>query len=156
MQCNEDCLTSSNNTAFLSSAPRFHTTSSASSDDNSTLALFPTTSSSVSYIPAPIYTSSSASDPASSSPSNTISQSFPPDPTTTCDPHCHCATGNATVPTDGRWLCGWCAAVPTDPGHILHVTDVVLCKDNGCCNYKKLDGRCEDALYEAPPDFAKW
>lgn len=61
-----------------------------------------------------------------------------------------------TVPTEGRYLCGWCAAVSTEPDHFLNVTDVVLCKDGGCCNYGMLDGRCEAALYEVPPDYKKW
>ncbi|KAF2252840.1 hypothetical protein BU26DRAFT_560187 [Trematosphaeria pertusa] len=80
----------------------------------------------------------------------------PPPPYTPCNATCHCATGGKPVPTEGRYLCGWCAAVSTDPAHFLNVTDVVLCKDNGCCNFGFLDGRCEKSLEEQPVDLATW
>ncbi|KAF1975176.1 hypothetical protein BU23DRAFT_634233 [Bimuria novae-zelandiae CBS 107.79] len=39
----------------------------------------------------------------------------PPPPSGTCDPHCNCATGGKPVPTEGRYLCGWCGSACSSP-----------------------------------------
>ncbi|KAL5401916.1 hypothetical protein PMIN03_011105 [Paraphaeosphaeria minitans] len=115
-------------------------------------------------------TSSSFSDPLEPTPSPTstpssttpiitpsLTRTIPtPGPSDTFDPTCHCATGNQTVPTEGRWLCGWCGAVSGIPRHGIKVLDTVECKDNKCRNYGLLDGQCEKAFEEQPPNFDLW
>ena len=90
-------------------------------------------------------------------PHTTLTLQPPPPPTTaSCDPGCNCATGGKEVPTEGRYLCGWCGAVTAWPNHFLNVTDLVVCKDNACCNYGRYDGRCERLLLEVPVNFDLW
>ncbi|KAK7191742.1 hypothetical protein DPSP01_008025 [Paraphaeosphaeria sporulosa] len=79
-----------------------------------------------------------------------------PAPSDKFDTICHCATGNQAVPTEGRWLCGWCGAVSGIPRHGIEVYDTVLCKDNKCRNYGLLDGQCKKAFEEQPPNFGLW
>jgi hypothetical protein len=79
-----------------------------------------------------------------------------PGPSDTYDRICHCATGNKTVPAQGRWLCGWCGAIQGLPGHGIQPYDTMLCKDNQCRNYGSLDAQCEKAGNEQPPNFKLW
>ncbi|KAF2681986.1 hypothetical protein K458DRAFT_406182 [Lentithecium fluviatile CBS 122367] len=82
-----------------------------------------------------------------------------------CDPACSCATGGKPIPTDGRVLYGFCDAVSAAPSAFVNITDVVLCKDNVCFIYDRLDGRCEGAMFDVVgggewqrrmPDYAVW
>ncbi|PSN59620.1 hypothetical protein BS50DRAFT_640777 [Corynespora cassiicola Philippines] len=87
-----------------------------------------------------------------------------PDPTTPCNPSCHCAKGNATLPPTPRLLCGWCGPVSGLNGSAINPEDVILCSGSesdsgggsGCCNYGVLDMRCGIALETIPPDWGFW
>jgi hypothetical protein len=58
-------------------------------------------------------------------------------------------------------MCGWCGAVSTEPGHFMNASWVVECKGSDekevqCYNYGELDGRCDNAGMEVPPDYGLW